>query len=304
MRGITLDALLIVDAIDRRGSFSAASEELHKVPSAVSYAVSKLERDLGVKLFKRHGPRATLTAAGDELLKEGRELLKLAADLECRVRRVATGWETEFRIVLDSLFAPTVLASDLDAFFRESAGSRISVLTATLSGCWEALLDGRADLILATGEGPAGGGYDTLRLGEISFVFCVAPFHPLAKATQPVALDALRAHKAVVVADSARRLPARTIGVLNAQDTLTVSDMHVKLQLQIWGMGFGFLPWPCASAAIERGELVVLEVDTPRAPETVSIAWRRHARGNALQWWRARLAEATSFERLIQSAAF
>lgn len=303
MRGITLEALLIVDAIDRRGSFTGAAEELHRVPSAVSYAVSKLEKDLDVKLFRRNGPRVELTAAGDELLKEGRELLKLAGDLECRVRRVATGWETEFRLVMDSLFPPALLANDLNAFFIESDASRISVLTQTLSGCWEALLDGRADLIVATGEGPAGGGYEAALLGELPFVFCVAPFHPLARARQPLSPADLRAHKAVVVADSARRLPARTIGVLNDQDAFTVPDMRVKLQFQVHGMGFGFLPEPCASAAIKQGELVVLEVENPRPPERVSLAWRRHERGNALQWWRSRLSSPGTFERLIQSAA-
>jgi len=50
---ISLDALLILDAIDRRGSFSAAGLELHRVPSTISYTVSKLEQDLGVQVFER-----------------------------------------------------------------------------------------------------------------------------------------------------------------------------------------------------------------------------------------------------------
>ena len=43
---LTLDALAVLDAIDRRGSFAAAAEELHRVPSAVTYQVQKLEEDL------------------------------------------------------------------------------------------------------------------------------------------------------------------------------------------------------------------------------------------------------------------
>eukprot|EP01042_Synura_sphagnicola_P030506 gene30507-39313_t len=85
---LSLDALLILDAIDRRGSFSAAGVELHRVPSTISYTVSKLEQDLGVQVFERQGPKVQLTRAGAELLKEGRYLLKAAEDLEHRVRRV------------------------------------------------------------------------------------------------------------------------------------------------------------------------------------------------------------------------
>jgi DNA-binding transcriptional LysR family regulator len=63
MLKISLDALQIIDAIDRRGSFSAAGKELFRVPSTISYTVSKLEEDLGVQLFDRIGPKAHLTAA-------------------------------------------------------------------------------------------------------------------------------------------------------------------------------------------------------------------------------------------------
>jgi DNA-binding transcriptional LysR family regulator len=36
---LSLDALLVIDAIDRKGSFAAAAHELHRVPSAVTYTV-------------------------------------------------------------------------------------------------------------------------------------------------------------------------------------------------------------------------------------------------------------------------
>ena len=95
---LSLDALLVIDAIDRKGSFAAAAHELHRVPSAVTYTVQKLEQDLDVLLFDRRGHRAKLTPAGHELLNEGRHLLHAAVDLESRVKRVATGWEAELRM--------------------------------------------------------------------------------------------------------------------------------------------------------------------------------------------------------------
>ena len=40
---ISIDALLVLDAIERKGSFAAAAHELHRVPSALTYSVQKLE---------------------------------------------------------------------------------------------------------------------------------------------------------------------------------------------------------------------------------------------------------------------
>jgi len=103
MLKLSLDAIEVIDAIDRTGSFSAASEALHKVPSTISYTVAKLEEQLGIALFLRHGPRVSLTPAGTELLAEGRWLLTAAADLEHRLRRTATGYEAELRLCIDSI---------------------------------------------------------------------------------------------------------------------------------------------------------------------------------------------------------
>ena len=102
---LSFDSLQVLDAIDRKGSFSAAAAELHRVPSAITYSIRQLEEGLGIELFDRRGHRAVLTEAGRELLREGRKLLEAAADLECRVQQVARGWESELRIAVDTLVA-------------------------------------------------------------------------------------------------------------------------------------------------------------------------------------------------------
>jgi len=99
---ISLDALQVLDAIERHGSFTAAAA-LHRVPSALSHAVAKFESDLGLALFIREGRRATLTPAGRTLLDDDRDLLRAADELERRVQRIATGWEAELRIVIATM---------------------------------------------------------------------------------------------------------------------------------------------------------------------------------------------------------
>jgi DNA-binding transcriptional LysR family regulator len=300
MLKISLDALLTIDTIARRGSFAAAAKELFRVPSTISYTVTKLEEDLGVQLFDRFGPRVALTAAGEELLREGRYLLKAAGDLESRVRRVASGWETSLTIAFDSMLSPSGLLPDLEAFYGVADQTRVRLLKEQLSGTWEALLDRRADLLIgAAGEGPSGGGYTAEAMGTISFVFVVAPGHPLAAATHPLGKAELGHFRAVSVADSARTLQARTVGLLFGQDTLSVPDMRTKYQFQCAGAGFGFLPEAWVRADIDEGRLVEKKVEEGKPDETLFMAWRTGEEGSALAWWRERMRRSDPLARML-----
>ena len=299
MLKLSLDAVSIIDAIDRRGSFARAAQELHRVPSTISYTVGKLEEDLGVRVFERNGPRVVLTAAGRELLREGRVLLRAALELEQRVQRVASGWETELAIGMDSMFSTRALQDDMRDFCAVARHTRLRFVQETLSGPWEALLDRRVDLLAGVaGEGPSGGGYVARAIGALPFLFAVAPGHPLALAPEPLGRAALQEHRAIVVADSARTMAARTVGLQVGQDTLTVPTMQAKFDLQVAGLGFGFLPAPCARRAVEQALLVEKQVEEPRAPETFYVAWRTGEEGAALKWWRERLLRDGLLARL------
>lgn len=66
-----LDVLIILDALEKEGSFAAASAKLYKTPSALSYTVHKLESDLNIQLLDRSGHRARFTRTGQMLWKKG-----------------------------------------------------------------------------------------------------------------------------------------------------------------------------------------------------------------------------------------
>jgi DNA-binding transcriptional LysR family regulator len=113
---ITLDALRVLDSIDRKGSFGAAAEALFKVPSALTYTVQKLESDLEISIFDRSKQRAQLTAAGRLLLEQGRQLLHAANAIEEAVQQLESGWETQLRIAKDTVLPLTPLLQQLNAF--------------------------------------------------------------------------------------------------------------------------------------------------------------------------------------------
>lgn len=297
MLKLSIDALEVIDAIARKGSFAAAAESLYRVPSAVTYTIRKLEEDLGVVLFDRSGHRANLTEAGAELLKEGRYLLDAAHALESRVKRVATGVETDIGIAISDLFSNEAIFSVLAEFYAQGFGTRIKIMREVFGGSWDALLSGRADISVgAPGEAPPGGGFSTKLLGHLEFVFSVAPHHPLAQMPDPLSNQDIIQHRAVAAADSSRNLPPRTSGILSGQDVLTVSDMQGKLQAQLAGLGVGYLPIKMAQHYAAQGKLVIKEVAEPRTLAPTFLAWSNHrnsSMGKAQQWMLKRLEKLT-----------
>jgi DNA-binding transcriptional LysR family regulator len=143
----------------------------------------------------------------------------------------------------------------------------------------------RLDEQRLAGEGPAGGGYQTRPLGEIDWVFAMAPVHPLATAPEPLTRTDILAHRAIVVADSSRNLPPRTTGLLSGQDTLTIADAAAKLEAQVMGLGVGYLPQCLATAAAARGALVIKQTEEPKVSQMLFLAWRTAHRGKALKWF-------------------
>jgi DNA-binding transcriptional LysR family regulator len=289
---LTLEALEVLDAIDRKGTFAAAAGELHRVPSAITYSVKQLEEDLGVALYDRTGHRAVLTPAGRELLAEGRHLLRGAEDLQRRVRQVASGWEAELRIAVDTIIGIDRLYGLIEEFYREPGGTRLRLATESLGGTWDALASGRADLAIgAPGDAPPGRSYASRALGRIEMVFAAAPFHPIGDAPMPLDDATILRHRAVSVADSSRLLPPRTVGLLSGQDTLTVPSMEAKAAAQVAGLGVGFLPRAVAEREAAAGRLRILEVAGTRPAGQAYVAWQPGREGRALKWFVKRLED-------------
>jgi DNA-binding transcriptional LysR family regulator len=317
---LTPEALAMMDVIARTGSFAAAARELGKVPSALTYNVRQLEDALDVLLFDRRSRQAKLTAAGEELLNEGRRLLDQIDAVANRVKRVATGWETQLTVAVDGVMSRLTIFELCEAFFAlgpagdghapggSGPGTRLRLRTEVLAGTWEALTSGQADLAIGVRIAPdvaAPPGVQLRPLGEVSFVFAIAPHHPLAAHEGPIPETELLRHRAVAVADSAQRLAPLTVNLLPGQDVFTVASTSAKMEAQLRCLGCGYLPEPVAREHIDAGRLVVKA--THRAPEPVRLgyAWRGTDGGGpvgglALRWWLHQLESPATRKALLE----
>jgi len=313
---LTPDALLMMDTIARTGSFAAAARELGKVPSALTYSVRQLEDALDVLLFDRRSRQAQLTAAGEELLNEGRRLLAEMDAVANRVRRVSTGWETQLTIACDGVLSRLTLLELCEAFYalrpddgETGPGTRLRLRTEVLAGTWEALVSGQADLAIGVPlESAAAPGIELRPLGHMDFLFAVAPHHPLAALPEPLDDAQILRHRAVAGADSAQRLSPITVNLLPGQEVLTVSSMQAKIEAQLRCLGCGFVPEPLVRDHLRAGRLVAKKVHRQRQQVRLAYAWRSAAvgqprkapQGLALQWWLGQLDSATTRQALLE----
>ena len=359
---LTPEALAMMDVIARTGSFAAAARELGKVPSSLTYSVRQLEDALDVLLFDRRSRQARLTAAGIELLTEGRRLLEQMEAVASRVKRVAAGWESQLSIAVDGTISDITMFELCEAFYalppsRSSTridaaapvadvagpppgpppgspallggpGTRLRLRSEVMAGTWEALTSGQVDL--AIGVGTDRGlpfGVQMKELGEMEFVFAVAPQHPLAQLSTdaaapsslfpapPISDAELIRHRAVAVADTAQRLAPLTINLLPGQDVLTVSSMALKIEALLRCMGCGFVPEPFIRDHLASGRLVARPVQRPNPPARLGYAWRlpqadvagaarKPQLGLALRWWLAQLESPTTRAALLERHGF
>lgn len=282
---ITLEALRVLDAIDRKGSFGAAAEALFKVPSALSYTIQKLESDLGINLFDRSKQKAQLTTAGRLLLEQGRQLLQAASAIEEAVQQLESGWETQLRIARDTVLPLAPLLQQISAFNQLDKRVAITVSEEVLGGTWDALITERCDLVLgASGDLPKGI-FEYRLMGEVEFVFAVAREHPLRFHKGPVDAAAIAAFPTIVIADSSLSSPGRSSGLLESRQIIRVPNAAAKIQAQLMGVGVGFLPKHLIQNEIQREELVILDCSVPRPNIPLYIAWRKNNSGKALEWF-------------------
>ncbi len=301
---LTPGALGLIDAVHRNGSMAAAARELGVVPSTLTYRIRQVEDALDVLLFDRSSRQARLTVAGQELLREGNRLLGELDAVAHRVKRIATGWEPQLTLAVDSIISRSTIMELCSAFFDLAPPTRLKIREEALSGTLQALTSGQADL--AIGVALESGSSRALRsksLGNLPFVYAVAPGHPLAKAAAPISDDLMRQYRVVAVADSVQRGGGITVGLLGGQDVFTVPGMLAKLDAQLRGLGVGFLPEYLARPHIEAGRLVVKAVAQPPRLGQLSYAWHDRSGsepGRALQWWLQQLDHATTRRALLE----
>lgn len=178
MLRLTLRQLEILEAVDRSGSFSRASKELHLSQPAVSMQIKQLESLLGLPLFEHLGKQIRLTEAGRETLKSGRAIARELTNLEhalADLRGLRGG-----TLTVSAASTASVFAARMMALFRAlHPDVKLSLNVVNRETLLRHLTEDSIDLALM-GQPPEGLGLLAQPVMDNPLVVIAATTHPLA----------------------------------------------------------------------------------------------------------------------------
>lgn len=279
---ITLEALHILDAIERRGSFAAAANELDRAPSSLSYQIQKLEQDLDIMIFDRSGHKAAFTDAGRLILERGRQILSATEKLVSDATILANGWELDITIAFDGIIPVSNFFKLVDELGKISK-TRIRLQEEILAGGWESLVTDRADLLICPKLATIPQEMKTEDIGKMGMMWVAASDHYIHQRKGEFDQAAREKYRVIAIADTARDQPAISVNILEKQPRLTVTNFQAKLDALIAGLGIGTLPIQVAEPLIRNGQLKQIDGSETREIDLV-LAWKRSNIGEAKSW--------------------
>lgn len=252
---ISLEQWAVFRAVVEEGSFANAAERLNKSQSSISYIISRMEERLPTPALTIVGRKAQLTDAGIVLYRQACSLLDQANLIDRSAEYIASGWESELSIIVDSLIPLNKVFCALQTFSERSPNTRIRVLETTLSGTDEAIIERKAHLALVAAI-PTG--FLGLPLWRVKMIPVVSAEHHLAQVSDGVSEAQLIQQRQIVLRDSGSRRE-QNAGWLMSEQRWTVSHFSSSIEALKAGLGFAFLPDDWIKKELASGELVQIK---------------------------------------------
>lgn len=184
MRELDLTLLRCLLAVHQHGTYAAAATSLHRTQAAVTQQMLRLQEQVGVTLFERHGRKNKLTQHGEMLLDYAKHML--AINDEALRRLHENDLSGSLRIGAPHDVASSILPSLLATIARSSPLLRLEIDVGRSPFLMESLRCGKLDLIISTRFDPSLEGI-TLRTSPTVWL-CATDYVHNPKATIPLIL--------------------------------------------------------------------------------------------------------------------
>ncbi|MDA0150405.1 DNA-binding transcriptional activator PunR [Vibrio sp. LaRot3] len=277
-------SLKMIDTVARLGSFTAAAETLHKVPSAISYSVRQMEQDLDVVLFKRLPRKVELTPAGEVFLAEARAMLRQMEEVKSQTRRAAHGWQKTLRLTLDNVVRLDQMKPMIEAFYQTFEHAELQINMEVFNGSWEAIAQGRADIVIgATAAIPVGGDFEVKEMGILDWAFVMSSCHPCVR-EQTLTEEFVSQFPAICLDDTSSVLPKRHTVHFPKQRRLLLPNWYSAIECVKNGVGVGYMPRHIAAPLIEEGVLVEKILPEEKPLSHCCLVWRKDENHKMIEW--------------------
>jgi len=246
------------------GSLSAGARQLGMSPAMATKHVDALEARLGVKLFHRTTRRLSLTEAGSNYLEACQRILPEIDEAEASAASLRVEAAGLLRMNVPLSFGTRFIAPLLPEFSRRHPAVRVEL---GLNDSQVDLIDGRWDLGIRIGR-LGDSLLQARKLGDCAMRVCAAPDY-LRRHGVPRRVAELSRHNCLGYTlspwvgseewafgrDGEVRVPIR--------GDLLANNGEALLAAALGGQGLIYQPQFIVAAALQRGELLALELDQP-----------------------------------------
>jgi len=252
----TVDQWEALHAVVQWGGFGPAAAHLNRSQSTISYAIRRLQEQIGIRVFELVGRRARLTESGRALLAEAEPLLSGFVSLEGRARALASGGESEIGLAVDSIYPNERLFSALAEFTRLYPHVRLKLHQGVFMSSADAFATHGAHLCI-TGLVPSE--YSSKPILDIRLLAVARTNHPLLKKGRQLTGVDLIQHLMVVIEGTEGPAP-RKQPQSPSQRYLGVDSIEAGIDAVRSGLCFGWLPIYRIRPYLTSGEMIPLRL--------------------------------------------
>jgi len=274
-----LQQLITFSRVAEEHSYTRAAELLNLSQPAVTRQVAALEAELSTQLTEGAGRGFRLTPAGEVVFRYAREVVALVGRCREEVGALADPERGQVSVACVTTVGLFTLPGLIVDFRRHYPDVRIRVWSGRLDGLLDRLLNGSADLGLASSP--------VLHPRLISLPLFDDPVIPVAAPSVARSLPApmpvaLLAELDVILYDAPSRfrtLVDAAFAQVGIEPRVSMEfDSHEAVRTAVsLGYGVAFVPQEAVTAELERGTLVRLTVEgLPPISRTTSLILRRH----------------------------
>jgi len=231
------------------GNISRAAEHMGLTHSSVSVQIKTLSKDLGVALFKRRGPKVTLTHEGEKLLDLALPLLDTIERLhETFHHELDATKKTELRIAANSTTLNFILPNLAKKYLAAYPDTYFTVHYAEQEEAIKKLLNNEVDFALLPRREhkPFPKGYDYIPLFYYTPSLITCPDHPLA-GRKKLSVQEISKYELTLPTKELRVIP-------NLYDIFPQHDINKKLRIN-------FVNWETTRKYIEAGLVISISSD-------------------------------------------
>ncbi len=256
---VTLNQLQAFLAVVRRGSVTAAAEELVVTQPSVSAAIAALEREVGAELTERAGRTLRPTAAGDAFAPYAADVLGLLAQGARAAREAAETERATLRISAVTTAGEHLVPQLVQAFREHRPELEISLHVGNRDEVFRRIADREADVAIA-GRVPHDGRLDAQAFADNEFVLACARSDPLARRSG-ISPDELTGRRWLVrePGSGTRRLAEEYLAAAGLRpELLTLGSNGAMKQAARIGLGVALLSRVAVELELELGRLATI----------------------------------------------